>query len=268
MKFKVDKRKHPNIPKFISTDYELAKKFALALEVELKTFLKSAILFGSTARVEHPVYEPDIDVLLLIDDLTQILSPEVIQSYRVIVENTASKISKRLHITTLKLTSFWESVRNGDPIVINMLRDGVPLFDVGIFEPAQQLLFQGKIRPTKESIWTYFTRAPASVLNAEWHIVQATLDLYWAVIDASHAALMKMGEVPPIPKMVPGLLDQKLVKRGLLNKKHVITMEFFYKLAKKIMHRELTKISGNEFSKYKKRAKEFINDLKKVVERP
>ncbi|HDD70771.1 MAG TPA: hypothetical protein ENF94_01270, partial [Candidatus Woesearchaeota archaeon] len=128
MKFVVEKRKHPNIPKYISSDFELAKKFAELLKKELEDFLKSAILFGSTARAEHPVYEPDIDVLLIIDDMTQILSPEVIQAYRVIVENTAAKVSKRLHITTLKLTSFWESVRNGDPIIINMLRDGVPLY--------------------------------------------------------------------------------------------------------------------------------------------
>ncbi len=268
MKFKVEKRKHPNEPKYVSADFQLAQKFIKRLEEELKTFLKAAILFGSTARVEHPIYEPDIDVLLIIDDLTQILSPEVIQSYRVIVENEAAKISKRLHITTLKLTSYWESVRNGDPIVINMLRDGIPIFDVGVFEPVQQLLFQGKIRPTKESIWTYFTRAPASILNSEWHIVQATLDLYWGVIDAAHAALMKMGEIPPIPKQIPGLLDKKLVKRGLLNRKQVGTMDFFYKLAKKIMHRELTKISGTQFEKYKNRAKEFIDATKKIVERP
>lgn len=268
MKFEVEKRKHPNKPKYISSDFELAKKFIENLEKELNTFLKSAILFGSTARVEHPVYEPDIDVLLLIDDLTQILSPEVIQAYRVIVENTAAKVSKRLHITTLKLTSFWESVRVGDPIIINMLRDGVPLYDVGIFEPVQQLLFKGKIRPTKESIWTYFTRAPASMLNADWHIVQATLDLYWAVIDAAHSALMKMGEIPPIPKQVAGLLDKKLVKRGLLNRKHVATMDFFYKIAKQIMHREKTKVSGTDFVKYKKKAKEFLDATKKIVERP
>jgi uncharacterized protein (UPF0332 family) len=268
MQFKVEKRKHPNIPKHINSDFEIAKKFSEDLEKEIKTFIKSAVLFGSTARSEHPIYEPDIDVLLIIDDLTQILSPEVIQAYRIIVENTAAKHSKRLHITTLKLTSFWENVRNGDPLMITMLRDGIPLYDIGIFEPVQQLLFQGKIKPTKESIWTYFTRAPASIINADWHIVQATLDLYWAVIDSAHAALMKMGEIPPIPKMIPALLEKKFLRTGLLRRKHIQTMDFFYKLAKQIMHREKTKIKGSEFEKYKKRAKEFLEASRKIVEMP
>ena len=183
-----------------------------------------------------------------------------------IVENTAAQISKRLHITTLKLTSFWDYVRNGDPIVINMLRDGMPLYDVGIFEPAQHLLFKGKIKPTRESIWSYFTRAPASMLNADWCIVQATLNLYWAVIDAANSVLMKMGEMPPIPKQTAGMLEKKLVSKGLLNKQHVKTMDFFYKIAKQIMHKEINKVSGTDYDKFKKRAKDFIDATRKIVE--
>src|SRR3989338_5599290 len=111
MEFKVRARAHPNVPKYHSVDFELAKKFALAMEKELGQFLKSAVLFGSVARSEKPaIGERDIDVLIIINDLTAILSEEVIQSYRVITENTAWKVSRRLHITTLKLTTFWEHV--------------------------------------------------------------------------------------------------------------------------------------------------------------
>lgn len=266
MDFNIKEREHPNIRNYSGDDYKIAKKFADQMQKELGDFLKAAILFGSTARKEKPLYERDIDVLMLINDLTLVLSPEVVQAYRVITERTASDISKRLHITTMKLTNFWEYVRNGDPLAVNMLRDGMPLHDVGIFEPMQMLLFQGRIRPTKESIYVYFARAPATLVNADWHILQATLDLYWAVVDAAHAALMKVGEVPPTPSHIAKMIYEKLVKKKLASKRAADTMDFFYTLSKKITHRETQKILGKEYDQYKEEAKAFVKEMEKVIE--
>ncbi len=267
MQFKVHRKEHPNVPKYQSTDYDFAKRFAEEMHKELADFVKAVILFGSTAREEKPLYgERDIDILVIINDLTLIMSNEVIQAYRVITENVASKTSKRLHITTLKMTSFWDYTRNGDPIAINMLRDGVPLYDAGFFEPVQQLLFQGRIRPTKESIWTYFARAPATIHNADWHILQATLDLYWAVVDSAHAALMKVGEVPPTPGHIAELIEKKLVKPGYVSSKYSSMMDMFYKLQKKIIHREIQLVLGKEFDNYKTQAEDFVKVMQKVVE--
>lgn len=268
MQFKVHTKKHPNVPKYPSTDYDFAKKFANIMVEELGDFVKAIVLFGSTAREEKPLYgERDIDILVIINDLTLIMSNEVIQSYRVITESTASKVSKRLHITTLKVTSFWEYMRNGDPIAINMLRDGAPLYDVGFFEPVQQLLFQGRIRPSKESIWTYFARAPATIHNADWHVLQATLDLYWAVVDSAHAALMKVGEVPPTPGHIAELIKKKLVKPGYVAQNYVDSMDLFYKLQKKIIHRQTQQITGKQYDDYKKKAEDFVKTMLRVVER-
>lgn len=268
MRFKVHTQKHPNVPKYPSTDYDYAKKFAEEMHKELGDFLKAVVLFGSAARDEKPLYgERDIDVLVIINDLTVVLSNEVIQSYRVITENVASRISKRLHITTLKTTTFWEYVRNGDPIAVNMLRDGVPLYDAGFFQPVQYLLFQGRIRPSRESIWTYFARAPATIHNADWHLLQATIDLYWAVVDAAHAALMKLGEVPPTPGHVSDLIRKRLVKPGLVPSKYADSMDFFYSLQKQITHRERQRVSGKEYDQYKQQAHDFVKTMQRVVEK-
>jgi predicted nucleotidyltransferase len=266
MDFTIEERKHPNIRNYTTADYKLADKFANAMKTELGEFLKSAILFGSSARREKPIYERDIDVLMLVDDLTLVLSPEVVEAYRVITERTASKVSKRLHVTTMKLTNFWEYVRNGDPLAVNMLRDGVPLLDTGIFEPLQMLLFQGRIRPTRESMYVYFARAPATLVNADWHVMQAVLDLYWAVIDAAHAALIRVGEIPPSPSHMADMVYEKLYKKKLVSKKAPKTMEFFYRLSRKITHREIQRIAGKEYDAYKAEAEAFVKEMKKVVE--
>jgi len=266
MEFKINTRVNPNMQKTSSVEYALAKRFSDSLQKELKDFLRAIVLFGSTTRRKATVYEPDIDVLIIIDDLTKVMSPEVVQTYRVITEKIAAGISKRFHITTLKLTTYWDYVRNGDPVVVNILRDGVPLFDVGIFEPVQSLLFQGRIRPTKESVWTYWARAPVTMNNSSWHILQATLDLYWAVIDAAHAALMQQGTVPPTPEHVADLIQQRLVKPGLCPKYCTEEMRFFYSIAKKIEHRQMQIVTGKEYDSYRKRAHEFVQEMKKVLE--
>ena len=157
-------------------------------------------------------------------------------------------------------------MRNGDPIGINILRDGVALIDSGFFEPLQVLLKKGKIRPTSESIWTYYIRAPNTLHNSKWHLLQATLDLYWAVIDAAQAALMRQGEIPPTPEHVADLLEQKLVKKKLLEHKYVTIMRHFYKTMKMITHREVKEIKGEEYDKYYTAAEDFVERMREFVE--
>jgi len=265
MKVEIEKRENPNIEQYRKEDLEIAKKFVGSIYKEMGTFIKAAVLFGSTARKTEK-RESDIDVLIVIDDLTIHLNNELVEAYRIIVQRIISQTSLRLHITSLKLTAFWEYIRNGDPIGVNILRDGVPLIDTGFFEPLQILLKQGKIRPTQESIWTYFMRAPNTLHNSKWHILQAVVDLYWAVIDAAHSALMKLGEVPPSPNHIADLMEKRMVKKHLLEHKYVVTMRNFYRIAKMIGHRQISEIKGEEFDKYFKDAEAFITRMRKFIE--
>ena len=174
--------------------------------------------------------------------------------------------STKLHVTTMRFTAFWEYMRNGDPVAINLLRDGVALIDSGFFDPMQMLLKKGRIRPTQESIWTYYSRAPATLQGSKWHLMTAVLDLYWVVIDAAHAALMKIGEIPPTPEHVAELMEQKLVKKKFIEQKYVTIMRNFYKLMKLVTHREIQEIKGEEFDKYYAHAEEFVQRMRKFIE--
>ena len=112
-----------------------------------------------------------------------------------------------------------------------------------------------------------YVRAPNTLHNSKWHLTQATLDLYWAVIDAAHAALMKHGEIPPTPEHVADLLEQKLVRKKLLEKKYVATMRHFYHLMKMIVHREIKEIKGEEYDKYYEAADEFVRRMREFIEK-
>ncbi|MFC1768336.1 nucleotidyltransferase domain-containing protein [Nanoarchaeota archaeon] len=265
MKFQIPKKENPNIELYHRQDVELARQFTIEMQKELKSFLRASVIFGSTAR-GSTTKKSDVDILLIIDDTMIDVTNELVEAYRLIVQRYIMKISPRLHIISLRFSSFWEYVRNGDPIAINILRDGVSLYDTGFFEPIQVLLKKGKIRPTEESIWNYFVRAPNSLHNSKWHILQATIDLYWGVIDSAHAALMKLGEIPPSPEHVADILDNKMVKKGLLEERYSKTMRKFYRLSKDITHRNITQIHGEDYDKYHKEAMEFIDRMRKFIQ--
>ena len=266
MKFEVRRKANPQAKWYSGQELDIARDFTKKVHKEFGVFVKCVVLFGSTAR--KPGKEKhDIDILVVVNDLVTVTTPEVIQTYRVIMENLIEQTSKRIHLTTLKMTNFYDFVRTGDPIAMNILRDGVAILDTDFFDPLQALLYQGRIRPTYESIWTYLNKAPITLQNSRWHILQATLDLYWAVIDSAHAALMKLGEIPPSPEHVAGMIENRLVKHKKIPARYATIMNNFYKLSKRILHREIQDISGVEYEKYYKDAKDFVDEMRKFVER-
>ena len=265
MKFDMPKKEHPNLEKYDRSDVDTSYRFANTIYKEMGSLIKAVVIFGSSAR-KKTTAKSDIDIMVVIDDLSISMNSEVVEAYRVIVNKAVVKVSTRLHVTTLRFTTFLDYMRNGDPIGINILRDGVALIDSGFFEPLQALLKKGKVRPTSESIWTYFIRAPNTLHNSKWHIMQATLDLYWAVIDSAHAALMKHGEIPPTPEHVANLLEDKLVKKKLLEHKYVTIMRNFYNIMKMITHREIKEIKGKEYDEYYRSAESFVKRMREFIE--
>ncbi|MBS3137325.1 hypothetical protein J4232_02740 [Candidatus Woesearchaeota archaeon] len=209
----------------------------------------------------------DIDILIIVDNVSFYLTPEIVEVYRVVTERIAIETSKRLHITTLRITSFWEYMRVGDPIGINILRSGIALIDTGFIYPMQLLLFEGRIRPTPESVSSYFNRSSSSLLNSNGHLIQATLDLYWAAIDASHAAVMHLGEIPPSPREISSILQERFVKTGKINKKYPLVMEKMYKLSREILHRERKSVDGKEYQRLAEEVREFVEVLRKMCGR-
>lgn len=257
-------RKRPVEYHYDIEDLKLTEQFSKKLKEELGLLLKAVVLFGSGAR-GTPDKESDIDVMLVLNDLSIVLSQEVVTSLRVLIENVASQISSKFHITTMHLSEFWDYARKGDPIIVNILREGKSVYDEGFFLPFQTLLDQGKIRPTKEAVWAYYLRAPKTIMSAQNHLLQAIVDLYWSVIDAAHAALMHIDVVPGAPHTVGDLLEEHFAKVGLLDKKYVRILRKFYMLAKDIGHNKLTKISGKNVDGYILEAQDFVKRMKYII---
>ena len=266
MKFEIKKNEQKNISRYQEKDLEIARTFGKMMYKEFGDFISCLVLFGSAAQ-QIRTARGDIDVLIVLDDVKIKFTRELIETYRILTEKAIAYVDpKRLHVQSMKLTSFWEYVRAGDPVAINILRSGVALIDHGFFDPLQALLDQGRIRPSKEAVWTYYTMAPASLHRAEQHMLTAVVDLYWATIDAAHAALMVAGEIPPSPSHVADMLQEKLANNRLIGGKYARSMRELYTVFKSITHREIKSVSIKDYEKYKKMAHEFVDEMKYFIE--
>lgn len=265
MKSKIVYNINPNLKQYPTEKLKLARQFTQKIYNEFGRFISAVILFGSTARNAQKSH--DIDILIILDDVRVEFTRDLVETYRIITEKAIADVDpKLLHIQSLTLTSFWEYVRAGDPVAVNILRDGIALIDTGFFDPLQLLLKEGRIRPTEESIYNYFTMAPAALFRSKQNMLNAVIELYWGVIDAAHAALMTQGEVPPSPIHIAEVFDRRMVKTRIIEKKHEETLQLMYALFKKIVNREIKEISGKDYDKYKVMSEDFVNRIKKYID--
>jgi predicted nucleotidyltransferase/uncharacterized protein (UPF0332 family) len=261
IKEKEFKREHV----FDQKDFDLAENLSKKLKEELKELLKGVVFFGSGAR-GNPVKGSDIDVLVILNDLKFIFSEEVITSIRLIIENVSASIDGNFHITNMKLSQFWEYLRDGDPILVNILREGIAVYDEGFFQPAQYLLQTGQIRPSKEAVWSYYSRAPKTLKSAEKKMLSTIVDMYWAVIDSAHAVLMHIDEVPPAPHQVADMLEKHFVDTNILEKKYLSIIRKFYGLAKDIGHEKLLEVNGERIDNLLIEADDFVKRMKLILQ--
>lgn len=263
MKFKIQKKDSKTKLNYSTSNVDLALKFSKVIQAELSDLIKGIILFGSAARGKENVN--DIDVLLILDDVSIRLTPELVQTYKLVVEQSVKKVSTKLHVTSMKFTSFWEYIRSGDPIAVNIVRDGYAIYDTGFFEPVQMLLFQGRLKPSEEALWSYFNRGKQFHATAKRRLVDAVFDLYWGAMDVAHSALMSINEIAVSPEEVADLLEDKLVKRKLLDKKIPWTLRKLYSFNKKISAGKIKSVSGADIDVLLKESEHYFEVMEKFL---
>ncbi|MFH0711854.1 MAG: nucleotidyltransferase domain-containing protein [archaeon] len=248
---------------------EIAADFAMKVYGKFDQMVKSIVLFGSSAkRVSTP--ESDIDIIVIIDDVSVKWDAELIAWYREELGKLikANPYSKALHINSVKLSTWWEDLMRGDPVVINVLRYGDALIDFGgFFNPLRILLRDGKIRSTPESIYTLLQRAPGHLTRAKQSMLAVVDGLYWTMVDAAHAALIAADVMPSSPEDISDVLKETFVKTGRLHKKFVGYYDEVHLVAKDIVHGNLTFIKGKNLDDWFEKADAFLGEMAALVDR-
>jgi predicted nucleotidyltransferase/uncharacterized protein (UPF0332 family) len=266
---KENKKINPkNIPSLqLKTEDDIAMDFAIKVYKKFNKIIKSIVLFGSTAKKDNTAGS-DIDIIIIIDDVSIKWEPELVAWYREELDKIlqGNPYKKSLHINTVKLSTWWDDLLRGDPVVINIIRYGRAMIDLaGFFEPLKFLLVSGKIQSTPEAVYNCLQRAPVHLARSKASELNAIEGLYWAMVDSAHAALISANVSPPSPEHIPLNLKETFVDAGKLNMKYIANYRDLLILHKKIAHGEIRDLKGVEIDQWQEKTEDFMRTMAQLV---
>ncbi len=256
--------------KIFRTEKDIAMDFAEKVQRKFDRLVKASILFGSQTDAKgNATAGSDIDIILIIDDAAVNWDLELVSWYREeLGKLVASQDYRReLHINTVKLTTWWEDLLHGDPVVINILRYGEALIDYGgFFNPLKALLLKGKVKSTPEAVYAALQRAPSHIARSRVSQIGAIEGTYWSMVDAAQAALMTAGKIPPSPEHIPEMLKETFVDAGMLKTDYVKKLKELYLLHKSIQHGEVRTVKGAEIDEWQNAAEKFLSEMTRIID--
>jgi len=240
---------------------------------KFERYIVSYVLAGSLVQ-GRATPQSDIDVFIVIDDtdVKKMTRAELKDKLRAIIigmgieAGEMTGIRNKINIQVYILSDFWLSLREANPIIFTLLRDGVPFYDRGMFTPWKQLLKQGKIKPSQEAIDLFMSTGEQSLKRVRFKLREIGMeDIFYAMLTPSQAALMLYGVTPPTPKETPQVLDELLVKKEkLLEPEYVKILEEQIQLRKDIEHGTKKDLSGAELDKYLTNAEKYLKRIEKL----
>ncbi len=251
----------------------------------LKKFEKYVISYvavGSLFRGD--ARSNDIDVAVVIDDtdVKKMSRLELRDKLGAIIRGlgydaaTAAGVKKEFHIQVYILTDFWEAIKEASPVIFTFLRDGIPLYDRGIFMSWKLLLEMGRIKPSPEAIDMHMSMGERLLERAKGKMLGIVAeDFYYACLNPSQAALMLYGVPPTTPRETIRLMEDIFVKKEkMLEKKYVSILAKTFQTYKDIEHAKIKEITGKDIdammkdsSAYLKRINTLFSQIEKKTEK-
>ncbi|MBI1972406.1 hypothetical protein HYS50_00180 [Candidatus Woesearchaeota archaeon] len=239
---------------------------------KFEKYVVSYVAVGSLFRGD--ARSNDIDVAVVVDDtdVKKMNRLELRDKLGAIIRSMGYEaaaiagVKKEFHIQVYILTDFWEAIKEASPVIFTFLRDGVPLYDRGIFMSWKLLLQMGRIRPSPEAIDVHMDMGTRLVDRAKGTMLTiAGEDLYYAALNPSQAALMLYGVPPPTPKETVKLLEELFVqKEKMLEPRYANILANMVKTHKDIEHGVIKEISGKQMDKLLSDVKEYLQRIKKL----
>ncbi len=240
---------------------------------KFEKYILSYVLAGSLTQGKA-THSSDIDVWIVIDDtdVKKMTRAELKDKLRAIIigmgveAGEITGIKNKLNIQVYILTDFWESLKEANPIIFTLLRDGVPFYDRGIFMPWKQLLRMGRIKPSREAIDLFMSTGDQSVARVKLRLKDMAMeDTYYAILTPSQAAIMLYGLPPPTPRETPDVLEEIFVKKEkMLEPEYVEILRRNVKIRKGIEHGDIKEFSGIELDKLLTDADKFLARIREL----
>ncbi|MCD6576000.1 MAG: hypothetical protein J7K73_02465 [Nanoarchaeota archaeon] len=255
-------------------DAKAVDQYVAAVVGKFGKYIKSIVLWGSTKTKKTLSKKKkihDIDIAIIVDDtdVRRMTRPELKDKLFQRLLEMGYPISKKIHPQPYLLTEFWQYVLEGNPVLYNVLRDGVILYDTGFFLPVQMLMKMGNIKPSKEAIDKHIYVANELLKLAEnTMLTKLSYDLEQAIVSSAQAVLMELGYRPPTPSETPKFVRDKLVKENkLVPEKYAKIAETIVKNYKDIEHKDKKVYTGKEWDKHLEMTKDFVKKMTEVLKK-
>lgn len=269
-KYKEQKQKESPLTKFLpKADVKAVEEYAASVLKKFTKYIKAVAVWGSLKTGKGKRKTSDIDIAIIVDDtdVTRLTRVELKDKLFQRLIEQAYPLSKKIHPQPYLLTEFWEYVREGNPVIYNLLKDGIILYDTGFFLPIQQLQRMGNITPSKECVDKRIIVAPKLLKSSKDQLTHSlTHALAQAVINSAQAVLMELGYRPPAQNEIGEFVENFLVK------KHKIVPAEYGDIAKKVIktykdveHKEIKNVSGKLYDDLYDDSEKFVNRMKKEL---
>lgn len=245
---------------------ESAQEFSDKLVDKLGDKVKVVAVWGSVAKGEHG-HDSDIDTLVVLDDtkLERDVPDDAKKKIRKKVTDLAKETDDRITIQYFPfLTDFWDSLRKGEPLAIEAVRNGEPVYDTGIFMPAKRLLQRGRISGTQESVRKRLKVGARGYKKAEQQMKSSTPHkLEQAMASAGQAPIMLAGKQPPGKEKVPGTLEDMFVD-DMLEQEYVDMAEDIYEFGD-MGEKNPEEVTGEMIDEHLEKTDKFIRRMHELV---
>jgi len=242
---------------------------------KFERYIVSYVLAGSLTQGKA-TKDSDVDVFIVIDDtdVKRMTRAELKDKLRAIIIGMAIEageitgIKNKLNVQVYILTDFWDSLREANPVIFTFLRDGIPLYDRGIFMPWKQLLKMGRIRPSQEAIDLYMGSGEQILKRVQYKLNEIGMeDMFYAILTPSQAALMMYGVAPPTPKETPEMMREIFVKKEkMFEEQYIKILEKIILTRKNLEHGIKKNISGAEIDILLKDSERYLTRITRLFE--
>ncbi len=246
---------------------EAVENLSDSLVEKLGDKVKVVAVWGSVPKGEHG-YDSDIDTLVILDDtkLEQDVPDDAKQKIRRKVTQLAKETDERITIQYFPfLTEFWDALRKGEPLAIEAVRNGHPVYDTGIFMPSKRLLERGKITGTQESVRKRLKIGAAGYKKAEKEFKSSIPHkLEQAMASAGQAPIMLTGRSPPGKEKVPEVLEEMFVEQDMLEQEYIEIGKEIYEFGD-IGEKNPEDVTGQMVEEHLDKTDKFIRRMHKLV---
>ncbi len=249
MESRLEPKQKANAHRFLEQDINSAHKLGEEL---LKKHIELASVLLVKAETNYAI--------VLLDDLNNTLTNNTVNDLKIKISETCYKTGIEIGFHLMLASDIWKHYKEKSEQVQEILRNSYVVQDKGFITPLQDLFVKGKLRPTKESVLMHMYQAEKNLKNANTHVNSAVVDVYWAVVDTAHAAVMASGQIPPSPEQLGDQL-KILAKEKKINSRCPAIMSEIFGVAKDIIRKRKWEITGKEFDKYLEKAEFFQKEM-------